>query len=129
MRQTKQKEKLRSLLFEKPRHFKAEEVLNIMNREEKVISLATVYRQLDDLVKQGKLKKITFDNVCYYDSYTGFHHHFCCEKCGKIYDVKLDTDMIDEMFMERYDHQLSMHEIVFKGICKNCLKKEKTKWN
>lgn len=129
MRHTRQKEKLQTLLFEKPHHFKAEELYNLINKEGKVISLATIYRQLDGLVKEGKLKKINIDNTFFYDSRIEAHEHFYCIKCQSVSDVIIDDGLLAKSFNEHNDHELLSQEVIFRGICIDCLKKEKKRWN
>ena len=101
----------------------------VINKEGKVISLATIYRQLDGLVKEGKLKKINIDNTFFYDSRIEAHEHFYCIKCQSVSDVIIDDGLLAKSFNEHNDHELLSQEVIFRGICKDCLKKEKKRWN
>lgn len=124
MRQTRQKQMLNDLLFEKPCHITAESLYAMVNKQAKTVSLATIYRHLDTLVKQGKLKKLLVKGTYIYDSNLDKHYHFVCENCHEVHDIKLDDHKMIESFNQDYNHSLSDIDIIFKGICNNC-KKEK----
>ena len=52
------------------------------------ISLATVYKNLEALVKCGAISKLTYgDASARYDIRTDYHYHTRCLKCGKIWDL------------------------------------------
>lgn len=50
------------------------------------ISMATVYRNLKDLSKQGLIQEIP-DKTIRYDGDVSPHAHFICEKCQMILDI------------------------------------------
>lgn len=126
MRHTKQKTKLYSLLFSRKRHISADEILALMNKDEKCISTATVYRHLDELVKCGRLKKIKLGSNCIYDSSGEEHPHFVCLECGTIYDLKFEDLPV---IAKAQEHEVASYEIILKGTCKECIKRRKQKWN
>ena len=54
------------------------------------ISMATVYNSLDALVKCGVVRQVNVDRgATLFCSNMGEHAHFCCDDCGKIFDMNL----------------------------------------
>ncbi len=94
------------------------------------ISLATVYRNLREMSKQGLLLEIRTEgeDKVRYDGFTKPHYHFKCVKCGAIYD--LDPDLyeaeMDKTVSARYGHTVKTHQVIFYGICKKCSDSEKS---
>ena len=83
------------------------------------ISLGTVYRNLNNLVLEFKIKRIKMsDNMDRYDRISDFHAHFVCIDCNQIYDLEFK----DEKFKDNLNgNKVLDYEISFKGICKECL--------
>ncbi len=87
------------------------------------LSKTTVYNTLKLFSEQGAVQMLTIDERnANFDADTSAHAHFFCKCCGRIYDLKcLET-------METIDmcgHQISEVHYYYKGICKNCLSKDK----
>ncbi len=85
------------------------------------IGLATVYRCLNSLVKEGKVREITVPSLpSRFDKTTKIHAHFLCTVCGEVTDEKLDvTKTIEEGALENHN-VIYEAEIIFKGICEKC---------
>lgn len=103
-------------------HVSAEEIYENINKEKKQVSLATVYRNLGILEDLKQIKKIALPDEGYvYDKVEKLHYHFYCENCKMLYDVdipyKLELD--SEVSGNMIDTVMS-HDIIFKGVCKNC---------
>lgn len=83
------------------------------------IDKATFYRNMQTFEEKGLINKFeSEDRVWHYELGKRNHAHFMCSVCKKILCLNLDIP-----------NQLNMYEITsitFKGICKNCLKKEKS---
>lgn len=82
------------------------------------ISLGTVYRNLNNLVEDGLVKKIIMDDdTLRYDNVLERHYHYVCRNCDEIIDVYencfVDIDNIQGNIVDDYD-------IIFNGICKKC---------
>ena len=47
-------------------------------------------------------------------------------KCGKVFDVEMDyIKDLEKQIKEAHGFQFSGHDLMFKGICPDCQKKEK----
>lgn len=93
------------------------------------VGLTTIYRKIDDLIKEGKISKyIGKDNVTYYQylEHCDKDNHFYlrCEKCGDMEHV--DCDCINELsehITGKHNFTLNKENIVISGICNKCNKK------
>jgi Fe2+ or Zn2+ uptake regulation protein len=78
---------------------------------------STVYRNVEQLVADGELKKIVFDKdkVMYEaDNGKNRHDHFVCNGCGSVDEI--DHSFSDSKFLEKYN----VTDILVKGFCKSC---------
>ena len=90
------------------------------------LSKTTVYNTLNLFIeKQIAVVIVIEENETRYDVEMNFHGHFKCEKCGKVSDVDIDPEVIN--FDSLNEFQINEHHLYFKGICKDCLEKEKIK--
>lgn len=86
------------------------------------ISLGTVYRNLKQLSETGKIREIRLSGGGNrYDKTLEVHAHFHCKVCGKVTDVETGsvTAPVETGKLETVD-------IMFGGVCKDCLQTEKT---
>jgi Fe2+ or Zn2+ uptake regulation protein len=69
-------------------HPTAEEIYLAIKAKLPRISLATVYKNLEALVKCEAISKLTYgDASARYDIRTDHHYHTRCLECGKIWDL------------------------------------------
>ena len=89
IRPTKQRMILAKLLFEKgDRHISAEELYKEVEKENRKLSLATIYNTLKQFTNMGLLKELVIDqNKSIYCSNHDSHYHLYIEDEGKIIDI------------------------------------------
>ena len=89
LRPTKQRMVLIKLLFENPdRHISAEELYQEVRKEDRKISLATIYNTLKQFTKVGLLKELVVDqNKSIYCTNHDPHYHLYIEDEGKVVDI------------------------------------------
>ena len=120
---TKQKEIILDIIEKQHNSFT---VKDIYNKLDKKIGLTTIYRLVDKLLKEDKLKKyIDNDNNTYYqylESCNSINHFYLkCEKCGSIKHI--DCDCIEELsnhILSNHNFIPSKDHIVIDGICNKC---------
>lgn len=103
-------------------HATAEEIYQEVIREHPSVSRATVYRNLNRLAQEGRIRKLElptgpdrFDHLCHQ------HYHVRCEKCGRIFDVDMDCiPDLEKNIRDRRGFQITGHDILFRGICPEC---------
>lgn len=119
MRKSKQNDLILEIINNSYNHPNAYMIYEECRKKIPNISLGTVYRNLNNLVNNMKIKRIKMpDNIDRYDRVNNFHSHFMCLKCMEIYDL----DFKDNFFHDNLNgNKVLDYEISFKGICKNCL--------
>ena len=85
---TQQRVEIAQILFARPQHVSAEQVLSIVNAQSSVVSKATVYNTLNLFVRCGLVREVNVDGQrVYYDSTTRPHHHFFNVDTGELTDI------------------------------------------
>lgn len=124
-RTTIQKELVLDAVNHLHNHATADEVYEMIHSTYPRISKGTVYRNLNCLVEEGKIRKLEipdgpdrFDHIC-----TPHYHIHCC-KCGRAFDVDMDvvSGLMDRV-KDKHGFDFLDYDIIFKGICPDCRKK------
>lgn len=102
--------------------FTADEIIHLINKDETVISKATVYRNLDYLFNKGLIKKIVLDNVCSCYIYNKEKSiNFCCDQCGEVTQLSSRTfDTLNYKLQKEFSFLIDQSKTVIHGICKKC---------
>ncbi len=122
MNYSKQREVVMDVLKENVIHPTAEKLYSIIQAQYPEFSKATLYRNLSQLADAGIIRKIDgLEPSAHFDHNTHLHYHFICEKCGKVYDISPDVaqDVVRKSEQET-GFKITSHELVFKGLCKDC---------
>lgn len=126
MNYSKQREIILNTLKENVVHPTAEYLYAKIQEKDPKISLATLYRNLNQLTENGMIKKIDgLETSSHYDHNTNEHYHFICTKCRRVFDI--DAEVAPELIRrteEKTDFLIENHDIVFSGICKDCRQSE-----
>ena len=128
-RNTRQKNIVYQAVVDLKGHVSADEVYLKISKDNPTISKATVYRNLNVLAEEGKIRRIE-PNFQFserrFDSLLVPHSHAICKKCGKIIDVYVDgEESLDKNVRSTEDgFLLTSHELIFEGVCKECRTKE-----
>jgi Fur family ferric uptake transcriptional regulator len=112
-------------------HLSAEDVYLAVRRMLPGIGMATVYRNLEFLTRQGFLKRYQFgESRSRYelnDDKSDHHHHIICTKCGKINDYSefIEREMmlmkdLEKKLLRKYNYKISSHQLHFYGLCDKC---------
>lgn len=122
IRNTKQREVILDVVNKSDYHPNTYQVYLECRRVLPNISLGTVYRNLNNLVDEGLIKRIGTDmEHCRYDHKKKRHSHFVCKKCGKIIDV-FENYFVD--IQDIHGNIVNDYDINFVGICLKCQKEE-----
>jgi Fe2+ or Zn2+ uptake regulation protein len=86
------------------------------------ISKATVYRNLNNLTREGLLYRIHIPGGAdKYDAVLDGHYHAICNQCGKFFDVDRSLHFpvdFDRNILKH--HHLDDYIILFRGLCIHC---------
>jgi Fe2+ or Zn2+ uptake regulation protein len=106
-------------------HPTAQLVYEFIHKKHPSVGKATIYRNLNLLVDEGKLRRIfAIDGPDHYDCTTCGHQHIECRVCKKIIDVNLPLNQECVSNVEKETGFSSIDKnIIITGICPECLKK------
>lgn len=83
------------------------------------INLATVYRNLNALIKEGLVKKVVAEGGDRFDTTTYNHAHFQCLSCNSVTDVMgVDLNGVTDKCGNGY--VVNGVDLIIKGICPDC---------
>lgn len=102
-------------------HPTADQVYEKVRRVMPNISLGTVYRNLQKLVADGKLRVLTLGRTQRFDPTLKHHDHFICEKCGRVYDLLVEGrhEFLPPAVPPRGFTVTSLRLALY-GACKDC---------
>lgn len=123
MRNTKQKQVIMNYFREFPNaHPCAEEVYEYVKKEIPTIGIATIYRNLNQMIENNDIRCLLVQkNGSKYDYFAKEHAHFVCENCGEIINIPYHKFESAQKQMEKeMGCTISKKDIVFRGVCQKC---------
>ena len=122
MTYSRQREIILETLKQNVVHPTAEYLYDILKKTHPKISLATLYRNLNQLAQNGIIKKIDgLETSSHFDHNTFEHYHFICSECKRVFDIPADVAPgLTQKAEEFTDFTINTHDVVFCGICKDC---------
>ncbi len=95
---TQQRVDIARILFARPQHMSAEQVLSVVNREGQVVSKATIYNTLNLFARKGLVREVIVDpSKVFYDSNVSDHHHFYNVDSGELMDIDSQELKLDQL--------------------------------
>lgn len=121
-RKTRQREAVLRVVQSTRSHPTADRIYEEVKKEIPNISKGTVYRNLQVLKEVGAILEIRLDGVSSrFEATRESHHHFRCERCGRVIDVDVPIDEeLDRSAAERTGLKISGHRVEFLGLCHDC---------
>ena len=90
------------------------------------LSLGTVYRNIKKFCADDMVKSVgVINGQEHFDADMSTHSHLVCQDCGAVVDIVevfFDRDRRSDL-EDKYQVSIQQEEVIFKGICKNCLDK------
>jgi Fur family ferric uptake transcriptional regulator len=119
-RSTRQKRAIEAVLGRHANPLTAPEILNLALKEVPTLGLATVYRSLKALIRDGRVVSVGIPGQMprYERSDKGHHHHFVCRLCGGVFELQKCLAGIQKMAPPRF--HVEDHEIILYGACETC---------
>lgn len=103
----------------------AQEIFDRLRADDHRIGIASVYRSLDQLVRDGYVHRVEIglDGARFEPVLAGgeHHHHIVCDDCGKIEafeDAGLERAI--GRFERRAGFAIKGHDVVLRGACGDC---------
>lgn len=102
------------------RPLSAPEILESAQSEAPSLSIATVYRNLKQLVDEGALLQVMLpgENPRYELAHQDHHHHFQCRRCLRVFDVHACPGDFGHLAPPRF--VVDGHELTLYGTCADC---------
>lgn len=103
-------------------HPTADEVHRRISAVHPTVSRGTVYRNLNLLVGQGRLRKVTVPGGAdHFDATLCDHYHMYCRVCGRVTDAKLPYQAsLLENIPDAQGYVIEQHDIILRGVCPDC---------
>jgi Fur family ferric uptake transcriptional regulator len=119
-RDTSQRRAIRQAFREADRPLSPQEALEAAEDAAPGIGMATVYRNLRALQKQGWLCAVEVPGAPtrYELADKGHHHHFQCRLCGRVYEVEGCPGAFNRLAPAGF--RLEDHELWLYGLCAAC---------
>lgn len=129
LRITQERDEILQVVAKSHRHFTATNIHQTLQKLNRSIGLATVYRTLPLLVKAGLIREADRrrrkEEQSYEPTFGEDHHdHLVCEVCGKV--VEFEEPMIEKLQLkvaDQHGFRLRRHFLDLRGVCANCQKK------
>ncbi len=123
LRLTPQREVLLRVLSEAMGHPTADEMVQRVREVLPTVSHATVYRNLQELVREGLIGTLEVGgSAVQFEVNPDDHHHFVCHKCGHVWDVYLSSlDVrINRRRTELDGFRVDRRDVQLHGVCSDC---------
>jgi Fe2+ or Zn2+ uptake regulation protein len=121
MKNTIQRQEILNYLNNSREHPTAEKILNDLRKKMPNLSLGTVYRNLNILVENKKIKEIKTKEKVRYDGNPIKHQHLICENCEKIIDTNIFEELTNQIKNKKIKgFQTNQVKIISYGLCTNC---------
>jgi Fur family ferric uptake transcriptional regulator len=120
IRSTKQRRAIQAVFSKAKNPLSIEEVLAAAELEVDGIGIATVYRNIKALLEDGIIIPVDLPGEAprYELTGKGHHHHFHCNRCGRVFDTKACLDGLKKMIAPGF--RITRHEIILYGECASC---------
>lgn len=126
MRNTRQKDIILQAVKAHGCHPSAEELYALLKPEHPRLSLATVYRNLNQFAELGELRRISISGEpMRFDGQMETHTHAICERCGCIIDL-FDDEFAKQLHahiqkvQENSFFKVQSAELLYQGLCEDC---------
>ncbi|WP_059003746.1 Fur family transcriptional regulator [Bittarella massiliensis (ex Durand et al. 2017)] len=122
MKYSRQRELVLAEVKSSREHPTADMVYAALKADNPSLSLGTVYRNLNLLAQMGQIHKIGMPGGSdRFDGRTDEHYHMLCQKCGRVYDVQLDTlSELDGQIQSQTGFLVHSHDLIVRGVCRAC---------
>lgn len=119
-RETRQRRAIRETIERLDRPLSPQEVLESAQADVPGLGLATVYRTLNTGVDEGWLTAVPLPNepTRYEPAGKGHHHHFHCERCGRVFEIHGCPGRLQSLVPEGFE--MKGHEVTLYGLCNQC---------
>jgi Fur family ferric uptake transcriptional regulator len=119
-RKTKQSEAIWQCIEDAGRPLSPPEITTAARCKVPQLGVATVYRAIKRLVKEGKVVPVVLPGEPARYELAGLthHHHFYCKRCGRVFE--LEGCLLKQDLHAPKGYVIEDHEITLYGTCPPC---------
>ncbi len=123
LRMTRQRETILEALRSVTTHPTADELFKMVREKLPHISLATVYRNLEVMIEERIVRKVSSgDREMHFDADTSKHYHMLCVECGRPFDLPFDTKVtLYDICPDADTYRSTDVNIEFEFVCNQCI--------
>ena len=123
---SKQRDALFNLLCSTHTHPTAAWLYDKLREDFPRLSQGTVYRNLNILAEQKRIKVINVDGTfAHFDADMSVHNHVICTRCGKVEGAFMPSDEdCEKKAAEISGYRIDSHRFDFFGLCPDCQRLE-----
>jgi len=122
LKSSKQRDAILQELQGRYDHPTAETLYLDLKQQMPQLSLATVYRNLKVLEREGLVMRILAQDAEHFDGNFQNHYHMTCQKCSKIMDLELNGSEVIDRLPTRFGGEIKSHTLMYFGVCPDCSK-------
>lgn len=120
---SKYADKIVEIVLNSREHLTAEQVFLEMKKTYPKVVLATIYNNLNMLVSEGKLRRISIEGSPDRYDRTTRHDHMICMKCGALSDITIQD--MTQMIERQTGGKILSYDLKINYICSKCKNKLK----
>ncbi len=117
---SRQRDAIYANLCSRKDHPTAEDIYMCLKPEFPALSLATVYRNLDMLVRENMVLRISVNGADRFDGDISTHPHFICDCCGKVIDIVPEKAIDLSSAFSSFGGKIKSQVVILKGTCPEC---------
>lgn len=120
---SKQREIIYNAMKDNRSHPTADELYNQLKPKNPLLSIGTVYRNLNLLAEKGLIDRIKVPNgPDRFDRKDNPHYHMICKSCGMVVDIPKSYININDSELNKSGMALIEElSVICYGKCKNCI--------
>jgi Fur family transcriptional regulator, ferric uptake regulator len=121
-RQTQQRRIIHDIIMASPHPLTIQNLIEKAQHQKAKIGQATVYRTVNTLLQAREIQLVEMPGgeSLHERAHLHHHHHFKCNKCGKVYDLPGCPPGVNLQKFIPKNFCLETHEFTFYGICSAC---------
>lgn len=102
-------------------HMSIEELYTVMIRNFSSISLATIYKNVNIMIKNSFIQEVKLpQSKSVYELAKDTHAHLLCKECKMIEDLDVNLQETVDESMKKSGFEIKETNLVLTGFCKNC---------
>jgi Fur family ferric uptake transcriptional regulator len=119
-RKTRQREAIKGVFERSERPLTIAELVDEASLSVAGLGVATAYRAVAALLEEGSVESVEIpgEPARYERADKGHHHHFQCERCDRVFDIRGCLENVRKLAPPRF--RVKAHAVTLYGLCSSC---------